>query len=376
MSDEPLDTVAFAERLLAILDEGRRVSTYKLAVLLGLIELCFEKTKKDGEPPNMVTTPELAEKVIEIYWRQAIPYLHAPGEPYLEQNQGPAAKRGTTLSAKIVREIAEFRRPNLNATLHEARSGSRTYSLATDKGPFDRLRRSVEETLILMPLPKLQRLGESEDRFIYEIAWNDEVRQGTWSGTRDFDNRIHFAAGAARNLVRLSSLLRPLIQQKWIAMVASLNSLPGAELGEFLFGADRASLARVAGPLLELQLGACFYCGSTVRGNAHVDHFIPWSRHADDGIDNLVAADERCNLAKRNFLAGSKHLERWVERTNTRAEPLARIASTRNWPRDEARTLGIVRASYETVPGRYLWVGPNLFEHLDREAVRRVLAPG
>jgi hypothetical protein len=54
MKDGPLDTVAFAERLLAVLDEGRRTSTYKLAVLLGLIELCFEKTKKDGEAPRTV----------------------------------------------------------------------------------------------------------------------------------------------------------------------------------------------------------------------------------------------------------------------------------------------------------------------------------
>jgi hypothetical protein len=39
-----------------------------------------------------------------------------------------------------------------------------------------------------------------------------------------------------------------------------------------------------------------------------VDHFIPWSRHADDGLDNLVAADARCNGQKRDFLAAAADL--------------------------------------------------------------------
>lgn len=372
--DEPLDTVVFAERLLAVLDEGRRTSTYKLAVLLGLIELCFEKTRKDGDPPEMVTTSELAEKVIELYWRQAVPYQGESAELLLDQNQGPASQRGKRLSAKIVREIAGFRQKNPNATLYEVRSPTQFDSASSAATPFDELHRSIEQTLIKMPLPKLQRLGESEDRFIYEIAWNDDIREGTWSGSHGFDNRIHFVAGAARNLVRLSSLLRPLIRQKWTAMVADLNALPGVELEEFLFGVDRTALTRVSGPLLELQAGRCFYCEQSIRGDAQVDHFIPWSRHSDDGIDNLVAADRRCNAAKQNFLAGRRHLEHWVARGQHRSAELANISLDRNWPRQQQRTLGIVRASYESVPGGYLWIAPKEFELSDRTSVRRILA--
>jgi 5-methylcytosine-specific restriction endonuclease McrA len=352
MSDTPLDTVAFAERLLAMLEEGKRSSTYKLAVLLALIELCFEKTKANGDPPDMVMSGELAEKVVEIYWGQAGAY--PPLGRVLEQNQGTAVLRGTSVSAKIVRDIAEFRVKHASLTIHESRTQNHE--------KFERLVRQVEKTLIKMPLPKLQRMGRAEQPFLYRIAWNDNVPGGTWSGTRGFDSRIWFVDGAARNLVRLSSLLRPLIQQKWSAMVADLNRLEIGKLESFLFGADRKALKRVADPLLDLQCGKCFYCEKTVPGRGHVDHFIPWSRHADDGLDNLVVADERCNLAKRNFLAGRMHLDHWLERGQRQSAELNEIATRLPWQRDKQRTTATVRAFYRSVPGGFLWVGGSEFE--------------
>jgi 5-methylcytosine-specific restriction endonuclease McrA len=82
---------------------------------------------------------------------------------------------------------------------------------------------------------------------------------------------------------------------------------------EFLFGADRVSLGPVANQLLELQEGRCFYCRKDVGHDRHVDHFIPWSRHPDNGLENLVLADGRCNLQKHAYLAGLDHLQPWLE---------------------------------------------------------------
>ena len=41
--------IAFAEKLLLMLDEGRFSSTYKYAVLLGLLDLCLEHTDAHGD---------------------------------------------------------------------------------------------------------------------------------------------------------------------------------------------------------------------------------------------------------------------------------------------------------------------------------------
>src|SRR5213080_2876385 len=48
------------------------------------------------------------------------------------------------------------------------------------------------------------------------------------------------------------------------------------------------------GPIIELQEGRCFYCAEGLASRAgqtpDVDHFIPWSRYPDDGLENLVVA--------------------------------------------------------------------------------------
>ncbi|MBW1683872.1 MAG: HNH endonuclease [Deltaproteobacteria bacterium] len=97
------------------------------------------------------------------------------------------------------------------------------------------------------------------------------------------------------HLVRLAGLLRPLIQREWTVLVARFNQLADAELEQFLFGVDRASLTAVREPLRELAEGRCFYCGDRVRTRIEVDHFIPWARYPDNGLENLVVSDPGCN---------------------------------------------------------------------------------
>ena len=65
---EQRDLISFAEKVLELIDEGRYTATYKYAVLLALIDLCLERTQASGAPPDVLTTHQLAEKIIEIYW--------------------------------------------------------------------------------------------------------------------------------------------------------------------------------------------------------------------------------------------------------------------------------------------------------------------
>jgi hypothetical protein len=67
-NDKGRGIIGFAEKLLALLDEGRFTATYKYAVLIGLMDLCMENSLDSGLAPESVTTRQLAEKIIEIYW--------------------------------------------------------------------------------------------------------------------------------------------------------------------------------------------------------------------------------------------------------------------------------------------------------------------
>ncbi len=349
MSRDDREAVRFAERLLALLEEGSFSATYKFAVLLGLMDLCLEHTDRRGDPPPMVTTTQLAHKVIELYWPQTSPFDAASGL-VLRQNSGR--------DAVILSRIHAFRHrhaPDPGCSLARARAAS--------PREFAGLVRDVEWTLVLMPLPKVQRFGSRHDPFIYEIAWSDDIRRSTWADSRGFDNRITFTGSAAQHLVRLSPLLRPLIQQKWASMVGRLNDLEVARLEEFLFGASRVSLAPVRDRLAGLQGDRCFYCDGALRATAEVDHFLPWSRHPDDRIDNLVIAHRSCNGRKRDFLAAPGHLRRWHARLAGRDRDLEAIAADLAWPRDTAKTLGAVRGVYLRLPdGVALWRARTDFE--------------
>ena len=335
------DAIAFAERVLTLLDQGTFVATYKYAVMLALIDLCLEGTGRAGAAPDMVTTRQLAEKVLYLYWPHTVPYQKGSGEQILRQNSGR--------QARILTDIIEFRGRLSDPSMPLQR--------VRREEPEDikKLIREIEWTLIHMPLPRLQVIGQEEHRFIYEIHWDASIErkrkivteyQRTGSGP--FDNRILLKPGVGDYLVMLNSLLRPLIQRKWTAMITRFNRMDESELEDFLFGSERIPLNTVKPALMELQDGRCFYCGREMTA-AEVDHFIPWARYPDNGIENLVLADSCCNRDKRDFLAATEHVLRWADRNrhgSQSAEALKHFAHHTGWETHPSETLGATRAIY------------------------------
>src|SRR5689334_4510119 len=83
--------VAFAERLLALLDEGSFATTYKYALLLALIDCCLEHADASGRPPASLSPRQLAERVLSLYWPHAAEFPGAPnGEVLRQSNTGQA----------------------------------------------------------------------------------------------------------------------------------------------------------------------------------------------------------------------------------------------------------------------------------------------
>jgi len=111
---------------------------------------------------------------------------------------------------------------------------------------------------------------------------------------------------------------------------------------------------------------------------AHVDHFIPWSRYPDDGLDNLVVADVRCNGFKSSSLPATDHVARWARRFTTGApegQQIARLAEQTAWERHDGRSLGVARGIYWRLPGdARLWLRGKEFVGPDRTTLDVVLA--
>lgn len=370
--------IGLAEKVLSLLDEGTFTATYKYAVLLGLIDLCMENTSRMGEAPEMVTTRQLAEKVLQIYWPQSVPfhYERFPEPTILAQNWG-----APDTQAAILRHIVGFRRehaPDPSAPLPRARNGAREQ--------FERLVHSVEWKLIQMPLPRVQYFGRTHDEFLYSIEWDRSVRKGEVSeyqrtGSGSFDNRILLQPGVGESLVLLNGLLRPLIHRQWTAMVAQMNGMEESRLEEFLFGARRIPLDPVRPGLREFQENRCFYCEDPLRNSGRkrpeVDHFIPWARYPNNAIENLVVAHERCNGRKRDFLAAPEHLGRWQERLGPKlrsAPELEDVAGDVGWESAPERSVSVTRAIYLRLPaGAQLWQRGQEFVEAVPEQLRAAL---
>jgi hypothetical protein len=116
-----------------------------------------------------------------------------------------------------------------------------------------------------------------------------------------------------------------------------------------------------------------------VTSGGDIDHFIPWSRHFDNSIENLVFSHSACNNSKRAYLASSEHLARWIERIH-RDAPLRKIASRRNWESRPGETLAIARGSYlKLSDAAPLWSAsgrPPTMEAADPRVLRRLFAAG
>jgi hypothetical protein len=371
---EERGAIAFAEKVLELLDEGRYTATYKYAVLLALIDLCLERTQASGAPPEVVTTRELAEKIVEIYWPHTAPFgQHVSQASVLHQT--------TVGQAEIVSAIAGFR------AQHAPEAATNWQGRLAAPKRYEAVVRSVEWKLIEMPLPRLQKMGVASVDFIYEIKWNEAIAKATIDryvkgDTAAFDDRIYLKSGVGEYLLQLNGLLRPLIHRRWAAMVAMLNQLEDSRLEEFLFGADRVPTVTVRPGLWEIQGKRCFYCADRVAdpSQVRVDHFIPWARYPDNGIENLVVADATCNGYKGSSLAAGEHVTRWAARHAPGAptvSQLADLAAGTGWDRHAERTFSVARGIYLGLPqSARLWLRAKNFVAVDPDAVRQALVHG
>ena len=129
-----------------------------------------------------------------------------------------------------------------------------------------------------------------------------------------------------------------------------------------MFGADRTQTARIRAWLWEIQRRRCFYCDTRIQEppQSQVDHFVPWSRYPDDGLDNLVVADTRCNAFESSSLAATEHVVRWAQRfaeDSSAYVQLDDLAQRAAWDRHAVRSLSVARAIYLRLPDdARLWV--------------------
>lgn len=326
----------FLGNLQRILNEGSFVATYKYALIRVLADLSIERTPAaDGS----LTLPleDLADRFVEVYWRQAAPFRHRRTLVQATGNQASLLTQLVAMREKV-------------AKLSEARRIPQWRSLV----------RRTKKLLLEQPLWRLQRVGNE----LLECFYPNDLEDGA----------IRLKPGVAACFKAQFAVVQALVQLAWLRMVQQLpinRELigQGGDVAEFLFGADRSVLTRLSAGLLEIQSGRCFYCSRRISAMGQVDHFVPWVRYPRDLGHNFVLAHDVCNSRKGDLLAGVPHLDRWLERNSSRRADLDRIFFEARMLCDAETSRHVAAWSYEQVERArgLVWLGGKRFEHLGQE---------
>lgn len=330
----PEEQVLFLRNFQRLLSEGSFVASYKFALLRALADLALIQGDDTGDTLSL-TTAQIAEQFIRVYWRQSAPFPGAEGDlVVLKQNTGK--------QAAVVNAVAAAR--------HEA--GESLAQLQQEGSAWRGLVGRVKRTVEVMPLWKLQTVGSDQLEFLYP-----NVGSG---------NAIVLKPGVAYCLRAYYALLMDLVQAAWLRYVRQVNAKvlgQGVDLAGFLFGAERSNLDAARSILTDAQSRECFYCRRDVRTTGHVDHFIPWARYPMDLGANFVLAHAECNGAKSDHIAAEPHLERWTELLRDRGPELEERFVDRGLGYELEASRRIARWAYRQVAdseGQVWRAGPEL----------------
>lgn len=216
-----VDESTLHQKVVHLLQQGMRTSTYKLATVYALIDLCVAQQMS---PSSMLDVPldYLAQRVFEIYWPQAEPF----GEIRLRQSTQSTSRIFDSIDA-----VRSASGTHPEDTLAEAiRLAPVVYRRAID---------NVVLVLAQQPLPRLQRVPGAarslnvlfDDSFLHDNTTRNDLAK--------HNNAIKLYAGVAAGLAKLQPRLHPLIRSIWADDVIRLNKLPAEqreEVSEHLFG--------------------------------------------------------------------------------------------------------------------------------------------
>ncbi len=336
------------ERLLAVIDEGRRTGTHKLLTLLALIDATATSVGADMHPARELAVRTVAEHVLGVAWPHIVPFVTESHAVHLQQMNG----RGRPNELIDATAAARHRADAIGAR-------SPQQLLQADPHAHQKAVSRIEHQLVRYPLALLQRTDADSPDFLYR-SWPQERTPTAIARLQDRDEpTIVWLPGVPGALLRFSALLRPLIELTFVRDVARWNSVDTVEsrLHAHLFGAEREAWpAGLKEELLAVQDRRCFYdpCGRRLRPeDLQVDHFLPWSRFHANGVANLVLARSSHNASKSDLFAATRHVEAWRESIGDRA----RVARQLGLDLEARRTRAMARAGYGHLPDESpLWL--------------------
>lgn len=337
--------LAFLVKLQRLLTEGDFTATYKFALLMALTDIAVEKGHDDLRP-LAISMHEIAQKFIDYYWQQTMPY-RVTGQMGEFSGAGVISQSfGST--AKIIKDICAFRQAENLDSLERAKRST----------GYRRLLSAVAQTVAKQPVTYFQNIAGQSDPFVFERSAKG----------------LTLKPGVASHLRKFHGLIQSMVQDRWVRHIKR-NRRNAAILGHkddlhgFLFETSRNTLQLVGAELSKLFGQRCFYCASRINGTPDVDHFIARALYGVDIAQNLVLAHPSCNRSKSDLLAARAHVGRWLEQITKHDDDVQQIALDTGVRSDSQTIVAVAQWSYQQgfEAGAHAWVAKGRFEAVDQE---------
>ena len=156
----PVDPLAVGQKMVAVLDDGRRTGTYKLAVAVALLDLAVELAPADPDAKVPIDLDVLTVRVMEQYWGQLRPF------------EGQVLRQSSDGRSVILKALSNLR---------NAVAGHREIPLETAKllapDAYEFCVAAVKDNVVRYPLKLLQNVGTSAraEHFLYDEPWLDSA---------------------------------------------------------------------------------------------------------------------------------------------------------------------------------------------------------
>ena len=232
---DAIDPLLLGQRVVAILETGVRVATYKLATLMALIDHCIENLPAQPTDRLAVPIPDLAHRVLQLCWRQVRPF------------EGHDLRQSSGEKERIPRAARALRAATTASSLSVAMTAApEVYQSSIDE---------IGLCLAQQPLYRLQRLpgSDTNDPFLFDDSFlHPNVSRRT---LRAHGDAVVLMPGVAAGLARLAGLLKPALEIMWVDDVRRLNKFLTAEVPDIAGASVRPGQNRAGRSTRPLQGG-------------------------------------------------------------------------------------------------------------------------
>lgn len=305
----------------AILEEGKKASTYKLALLRAINDWVIEHPTRRGD--QRIPMSWLAIRFIDYYWP-----LLVHGRPIRQTVGGNGASH-------LHRVFAEFQEANKGGGITPVASTQAAHwaslkdrLVASGEGTSDvsRLVAQVRRLVLDQPMQYLHNVSGARLELFglrtaglddYEAARREAMsaEQGRWVRKAssleellaDDPTVLWVPAQLYEGLVPLRYCVRAALIGRWAQMCEMIpdNANVGPvlpRLEEPSLDRDNVTMAHYRKAYHGFGVESCWISGSPLQKKWALDHVIPWSRFPVQSFWNLAPANGRPNSQKSNHL--------------------------------------------------------------------------